>query len=129
MKKTLAVIGSAAALTMSGAGLAAAQGSSAPAETETPTEISQLAQTLCGTVDAYDYLGSIGSIAPGLEGETCAATAEEAIGLAMTGDISGALDLIRGVSDGTTDPGDGSGEGDGDVDDDDALGSDATSSS
>jgi len=136
MKKTIAVIGSAAALSFSGAGLAAAQselpfelpgaGSSGPAadatddttgddtatdetgddttgddtatdETETPAEVSQLAEQLCGAVVAVDVLGSVGTVAPGLEGEDCTATVDEAFALAQEGDIEGALDLIRGV--------------------------------
>ena len=135
MKKTIAVIGSAAALSLSGAGLAAAQselpfelpgaGSSGPAadatddttddttgdetgddttgddtatdETETPAEVSQLAEQLCGAVVAVDVLGSVGTVAPGLEGEDSTATVDEAFALAQEGDIEGALDLIRGV--------------------------------
>lgn len=120
MKKTIAVIGSAAALSFAGAGLAAAQdldpdaASGAPTETlqqdaddetgdatddeeTTPAEVSEIAQQLCGTVSEYDFLGSVGSIAPGLSGEECEANADAAVAAAMTGDIGGALDILRGI--------------------------------
>lgn len=134
MKKTIAVIGSAAALSLSGAGIAAAQselpfpipGSSDPAA-ETPVddteagegaegedentgeegtgtegeeatdEASELAAQICGAVATIDVLGSVGSIAPGLEGDDCAVTADQALALVQEGDIQGAVDLLTGV--------------------------------
>lgn len=126
MKKTIAVIGSAAALSLSGAGIAAAQselpfpipGSSDPAaETsvddteagegaegedentgeEATDEASELAAQICGAVATIDVLGSVGSIAPGLEGDDCAVTADQALALVQEGDIQGAVDLLTGV--------------------------------
>ncbi|MFL0580767.1 hypothetical protein [Dietzia sp. 179-F 9C3 NHS] len=134
MKKTIAVIGSAAALSLSGAGIAAAQselpfpipGSSdptaeAPADDttgddgaegedentgeegtgtegeETTDEASELAAQICGAVATIDVLGSVGSIAPGLEGDDCAVTADQALALVQEGDIQGAVDLLTGV--------------------------------
>lgn len=132
MKKTIAVIGSAAALSFAGAGLAAAQdgdttdqaqnpdatqvettddaetteGETADTENaETPAEVSEIASQLCGTVSAYDFLGSAEGIAPGLSGEECQANADAAVAAAMTGDIEGAIDILRGIDAGT--PGDG----------------------
>ena len=127
MKKTIAIIGSAAALSFSGAGLAAAQSDlpglesgsvgaptaeeSAIDDAETPAEVSAIAQQLCGTISAYDFLGSVGGIAPGLSGEECEANADLAISTAMTGDIAGAIDILRGID--AEIPGDGdAGEGD-----------------
>lgn len=126
LKKTIAVIGSAAALSFAGAGLAAAQselpgldaGSLSAAETtdpdtdtdtvdaladdvETPAEVSEIAQQLCGTISAYDFLGSAGSVVPGLSGDECEANADAAVAAAMTGDIAGALDILRGIEAGT----------------------------
>ncbi|PAY23861.1 hypothetical protein CEY15_06365 [Dietzia natronolimnaea] len=117
MKKTIAVIGSAAALSFSGAGLAAAQsdlpgldgldsgsvGAPTAGETdlddvETPAEVSEIAQQLCGTISAYDFLGSVGAVAPGLSGDECEANADLAISTALTGDISGAVDILRGIA-------------------------------
>lgn len=145
MKKTIAVIGSAAALSLSGAGIAAAQselpfpipGSSDPAaetpvddteagegadaddskdgeggegaDPETPEEVSQLAEQICGAVTTFDVLGSVGAIAPGLEGDDCAVTADEALTLAQEGDIQGAVDLLTGVE--VDEPGDDDEEG------------------
>lgn len=123
MKKTIAVIGSAAALTFAGAGLAAAEeaeGLNPGTETnqeqtpgendgdgddtdvpvddvDTPAEVSAIAEQLCGTISAYDFLGSTEGIAPGLSGEECEANANDAVAAAMTGDIGGALDILRGV--------------------------------
>ncbi|MGW8592850.1 hypothetical protein ACWIE7_09500 [Dietzia sp. NPDC055343] len=126
MKKTIAVIGSAAALSFAGAGLAAAQDvdtldddTGAPQgvqvettqnddepgdgengnddEVDTPEEVSDIAMQLCGTISAYDFLGSAGSFVPGLEGEECEANADAAIEAAMSGDIGGALDILRGI--------------------------------
>lgn len=123
MKKTIAVIGSAAALSFAGAGLAAAEevdaGNPADApgtqvetneepgdgengnddEVDTPEEVSDIAMQLCGTISAYDFLGSAGSFVPGLEGEECEANADAAIEAAMSGDIGGALDILRGIED------------------------------
>lgn len=105
MKKTIAVIGSAAALTFAGAGLASAQ-SELPVDTgslgategaETPEEVSGIAAQLCGTVEAYDFLGSAEGIAPGLTGEDCEANADAAVAAAFSGDIGGALDILRGI--------------------------------
>ncbi|HMT48643.1 hypothetical protein [Dietzia sp. UBA5065] len=120
MKKSMAVIGSAAALSFSGAGLAAAQsdlpgldsgslGAAEATETdetdtddaETPAEVSEIAAQLCGSISAYDFLGSVGSVVPGLTGDDCEANADLAIAAAMTGDISGALDILRGIDAGT----------------------------
>lgn len=123
MKKTIAVIGSAAALSFAGAGLAAAQDvdtldddTGAPQgvqvetneepgdgengnddEVDTPEEVSDIAMQLCGTISAYDFLGSAGSFLPGLEGEECEANADAAVQAAMSGDIGGALDILRGI--------------------------------
>ncbi|GAA3517084.1 hypothetical protein [Dietzia aurantiaca] len=126
MKKTIAVIGSAAALSFAGAGLAAAQNvdtldddTGAPQgvqvettqnddepgdgengnddEVDTPEEVSDIAMQLCGTISAYDFLGSAGSFVPGLEGEECEANADAAVEAAMSGDIGGALDILRGI--------------------------------
>lgn len=121
MKKTIAVIGSAAALSFAGAGLAAAEegdaGNPADApgtqvetneepgdgengnddEVDTPEEVSDIAMQLCGTISAYDFLGSAGSFLPGLEGEECEANADAAVQAAMSGDIGGALDILRGI--------------------------------
>ncbi|MET3860658.1 hypothetical protein ABIE38_001580 [Dietzia sp. 2505] len=139
MKKTIAIIGSAAALSFSGAGLAAAQsdlpgldsgsvGAPATGETaidgvETPAEVSDIAQQLCGTISAYDFLGSVGGVAPGLSGDECEANADLAISTAMTGDISGAIDILRGID--AEIPGDGDTDGD-DTAVDDATGDDVT---
>jgi hypothetical protein len=123
MKKTIAVIGSAAALTFAGAGLAAAQeadettgqnplGSAqteatddtdATDEVDTPAEVSDIAEQLCGTISAYDFLGSAGGVVPGLSGEECEANADAAVAAALTGDIAGALDILRGIDAGTPD--------------------------
>lgn len=120
MKKTIAVIGSAAALSFAGAGLAAAQdvdtldpegpqgvqvdttqnddeGQDTGDDVDTPEEVSAIAQQLCGTVSAYDFLGSAAGIAPGLSGEECEANADAAVEAAMSGDIGGALDILRGI--------------------------------
>ncbi|WP_295647990.1 hypothetical protein [uncultured Dietzia sp.] len=126
MKKTIAVIGSAAALSFAGAGLAAAQDvdtldddTGAPQgvqvettqnddepgdgengnddQVDTPEEVSDIAMQLCGTISAYDFLGSAGSFLPGLEGEECEANADAAVEAAMSGDIGGALDILRGI--------------------------------
>lgn len=131
MKKTIAVIGSAAALSFAGAGLAAAEDvatddqaqapettavdtdteatdttdaegdaadtEDAPDDADTPEEVSDIAAQLCGTVSAYDFLGSAEGIAPGLSGEECEANADAAVAAAMAGDIGGALDILRGI--------------------------------
>lgn len=141
MKKTIAIIGSAAALSFAGAGLAAAQeapetgadqgtetatttdeqatdqvdgedgtadeaedGTADDGETtdpETPSEVSDMAKQLCGSISAYDFLGSAEGVVPGLSGEECEANAEQAIETATAGDISGALDILRGIEAGT----------------------------
>lgn len=128
MKKTIAVIGSAAALSFAGAGLAAAQdvdtvdtdapqgvqvettqdeGEGTGAETredenddddvDTPAEVSDIAAQLCGTISAYDFLGSAGGIVPGLSGEECEANADAAVEAALSGDIGGALDILLSI--------------------------------
>ena len=113
MKKTIAVIGSAAALSFAGAGLAAAeeaddqiQGTDTTLtevteedldEVETPAEVSAIAEQLCGTISAYDFLGSAEGVVPGLSGEECEANATAAVGAAFTGDIAGAIDILRGI--------------------------------
>ncbi|WP_314036955.1 hypothetical protein [Dietzia sp. CH92] len=106
MKKTIAVIGSAAALSFAGAGLASAQsavpgldaGSLGAGETvETPAEVSEIAEQLCGTIDAYDFLGSAEGVVPGLSGEDCRANADAAIAAAFSGDIQGAIDILQGI--------------------------------
>lgn len=132
MKKTIAIIGSAAALSFAGAGLATAQDAGTPeagqatqettadgqttegetegqqagddveaTDPETPAEVSEIAQQLCGTVTAYDFLGSAGAIVPGLSGDECEANADLAVEAAMSGDIGGALDILRGIEAGT----------------------------
>lgn len=132
MKKTIAVIGSAAALSFAGAGLAAAQdvdtidtdspqgvqvettqnddgdaGEGDDGDTgedngddngdDTPAEVSEIAAQLCGSISAYDFLGSAEGIVPGLSGEECEANADAAVEAAMSGDIGGALDILRGI--------------------------------
>lgn len=126
MKKTIAVIGSAAALSFAGAGLAAAQdvdtidtdspqgvqvettqnddgdagednGDDNGDDTDTPAEVSEIAAQLCGSISAYDFLGSAEGIVPGLSGEECEANADAAVEAAMSGDIGGALDILRGI--------------------------------
>lgn len=113
MKKTIAVIGSAAALSFAGAGLAAAQEPTDPTqgadttqtettedaldEVETPAEVSDIAAQLCGTISAYDFLGSAEGVVPGLSGEACEANATAAVAAAFSGDISGAIDILRGI--------------------------------
>lgn len=125
MKKTIAVIGSAAALSFAGAGLAAAEpvdtdGTQATGETQvnqnddgentgnengegngedvdTPAEVSEIAAQLCGTISAYDFLGSAGGIVPGLSGEECEANADAAVAAALSGDIGGALDILLSI--------------------------------
>ena len=117
MKKTIAVIGSAAALSFAGAGLAAAQEATDPTqgadttqtettedalddaldEVETPAEVSDIAAQLCGTISAYDFLGSAEGVVPGLSGAECKANATAAVGAAFSGDISGAIDILRGI--------------------------------
>ena len=124
MKKTIAVIGSAAALSFAGAGLAAAQDvdtidtdspQGVQVETtqnddgdagedngddngdDTPAEVSEIAAQLCGSISAYDFLGSAEGIVPGLSGEECEANADAAVEAAMSGDIGGALDILRGI--------------------------------
>ncbi|MFD2395052.1 hypothetical protein ACFSSF_16375 [Dietzia aerolata] len=52
---------------------------------------------LCGTVSAYDFLGSAEGVVPGLTGDECEATADSAVEAAMSGDIGGALDILRGI--------------------------------
>lgn len=149
MKKTIAVIGSAAALSFAGAGLAAAQdvatddqnqtpettevdttaGETTEGETagddategttgddatedgatddvDTPEEVSAIAQQLCGSISAYDFLGSAEGIVPGLSGEECEANADAAVEAAKTGDIAGALDILKGIDAETPDEGD-----------------------
>lgn len=123
MKKTIAVIGSAAALSFAGAGLAAAeeaddqtQGADttqtetteedledALDDVETPSEVSAIAEQLCGTISAYDFLGSAEGVVPGLSGEECEANATAAVEAAFTGDIPGAIDILRGIDAGTPD--------------------------
>ncbi|AWH90894.1 hypothetical protein [Dietzia lutea] len=101
MKKTIAVIGSAAALSFAGAGLASAQsavpGLGAGENVETPAEVSAIAEQLCGTIDAYDFLGSAQGVAPGLSGEDCALNAQLAVDAAFSGDIQGAIDILQGI--------------------------------
>ncbi len=116
MKKTIAVIGSAAALSFAGAGLAAAEEATDPTqgadatqtetddttggeldEVETPAEVSDIAAQLCGTISAYDFLGSAEGVVPGLSGEACEANATAAVAAAFPGDISGAIDILRGI--------------------------------
>ena len=119
MKKPIAVIGSAAALSFAGAGLAAAQAvdtvdTDSPQgvqvettqdeyeddnldDVDTPAEVSDIAAQLCGSISAYDFLGSAGGIVPGLSGEECEANADAAVEAALSGDIGGALDILRGV--------------------------------
>ena len=117
MKKTIAVIGSAATLSFAGAGLAAAQEPTDPTqgadttqtettddalddaldEVETPAEVSDIAAQLCGTISAYDFLGSAEGVVPGLSGEACEANATAAVAAAFSGDISGAIDILRGI--------------------------------
>ncbi|USX46033.1 hypothetical protein [Dietzia kunjamensis] len=117
MKKTIAVIGSAAALSFAGAGLAAAEDADdqtqgadttqtettedalddALDEVETPAEVSDIAAQLCGTISAYDFLGSAEGVVPGLSGEACEANATAAVAAAFSGDISGAIDILRGI--------------------------------
>lgn len=129
MKKTITIIGSAAALSFAGAGVATAQSelpetgsTDAAVETyqdgddaentdpETPEEVSAIAQQLCGTISAYDFLGSVGAVAPGLAGDECEANADLAVETAMTGDIGGAIDILQGIEDGTPGDGDDTGE-------------------
>ena len=119
MKKTIAVIGSAAAFSFAGAGLAAAQDvdtldTDAPQavqvettqdevdevdgdDIDTPDEVSEIAAQLCGLVSAYDFIGSAAGVMPGLSGEDCEANADAAVAAAMSGDIGGALDILRGI--------------------------------
>lgn len=158
MKKTIAVLGSAAALSLSGAGLAAAQDggendqNTAPGATtqnetaeeqtpgdenqepgndegadddvDTPEEVSAIAQQLCGSISAYDFLGSAAGVVPGLAGEVeeCEANADLAVQTAMTGDIGGALDILRGID---TEPGEGDEGGSGSADLLESIGGDA----
>ena len=141
MKKTIAIIGSAAALSFSGAGLAAAQGLPGG---EAPTgslgapavdvgQVSELAEQLCGTIAAYDFLGSAEGVVPGLSGEECEANADLAVATALSGDIAGALDILRGIEaevpgDDVEVPGDDAtddGEVDGEAGDDAPVGEDA----
>lgn len=171
MKKTIAIIGSAAAFSFAGAGIATAQDTTDATtdngtatettetetaetqdgddqdgegqgddsdgddttETDTPEEVSTIAQQLCGTVSAYDFLGSVGEIAPGLSGEECEANADKAVEAAQTGDIAGALDILRGIDSETPDEGDDTGSaeilgslGGDDAGDDDSDGDDST---
>ena len=121
MKKTIAVIGSAAALTFAGAGLAAAEETGdqvqdpATTQTETenetevtngegvtdgadtPAEVTAIAKQLCGAISDYDFLGSAVGVAPGLSGTECEANATAAVGAAFSGDISGAIDILRDI--------------------------------
>lgn len=113
MKKTIAVIGSAAALSFAGAGLAAAQDADDRVQdtdttqtevteedlddVETPSEVSAIAEQLCGTISAYDFLGSAEGVVPGLSGDECEANATAAVEAAFTGDIAGAIDILRGI--------------------------------
>ncbi|HHX86436.1 MAG TPA: hypothetical protein GX694_14175, partial [Actinomycetales bacterium] len=64
---------------------------------EATDEASELAAQICGAVATIDVLGSVGSIAPGLEGDDCAVTADQALALVQEGDIQGAVDLLTGV--------------------------------
>lgn len=121
MKKTIAIIGSVAAMSFAGAGIATAQSelpeagsTDAAAETyqdgddgetdnpEAPGEVSSFAQQLCGSINAYDFLGSAEGVVPGLSGEECEANASLAVETAMTGDIGGAIDILRGIEDGAS---------------------------
>ena len=111
MKKTIAVIGSAAALALSGAGIASAQTNGD--ETEAPEGPSAIAEQVCGSIEAYDFLGSAAGFAPGLSGDDCAANADAAIDAAFSFEFGAALDIIRG---GVDDNGEGDGDGDGDGD-------------
>ena len=101
MKKTIAVIGSAAALSFAGAGLASAQsavpGLGAGDDVDTPAEVSAIAEQLCGTIDAYDFLGSAEGVVPGLSGEDCAVNAQAAVDAAFSGDFQGAIDILQGI--------------------------------
>ncbi|MBB1021136.1 hypothetical protein G6030_07555 [Dietzia sp. E1] len=101
MKKTIAVIGSAAALSFAGPGLASAQsavpGLGAGDDVDTPAEVSAIAEQLCGTIDAYDFLGSAEGVVPGLSGEDCAANAQAAVDAAFSGDFQGAIDILQGI--------------------------------
>lgn len=120
MKKTIAIIGSAAALSFAGAGLASAQGlpgSSAPATDA--GEVSAIAEQLCGTIDAYDFLGSAEGVVPGLTGDECEANADAAVSAALSGDIEGALEILRGI-DAETPGDDADVPGDGATDEDEA---------
>lgn len=97
MKRTIAVIGSAAALTFAGAGIASAEengngngnGNGAP-------EASPVAEQICGAIGAYDFLGSAVGIAPGLDGEECLVNADAAIDAAFSFEFGEALDILRG---------------------------------
>ena len=42
-------------------------------------------------------IGSVGGILPGLSGDECEANADAAIAAATSGDIRGALDILRGI--------------------------------
>ena len=112
MKKTIAVIGSAAALALSGAGIASAQTNGD--ETEAP-EASDTALQICGTIEAYDFLGSAAGFAPGLSGDDCAANADAAIDAAFSFEFGAALDIIRGGVDENDDDSDDNGDGGDDV--------------
>ncbi|KAA0918222.1 hypothetical protein [Dietzia sp. ANT_WB102] len=127
MKKTLAVIGSAAALSFAGAGLAVADDApttTGPDQTETtqnenaenegtedgntdgvetPAEVSEIAAQLCGTIEAYDFLGSAEGVVPGLSDEECEANADAAVAAALSGDIGGAIEILRGIDAGIPD--------------------------
>ena len=77
---------------------------------DTPAEVSAIAQQLCGAVEAYDFLGSTAGVAPGLSGEECQANADAAVAAALTGDIGGAIEILRGID--AQVPGDGDQPGD-----------------
>ena len=92
MKRTIAVIGSAAALTLAGAGIASAE----PNGDDAPTGPSDIATQICDGIDTVDLLGSAEGVAPGLSGEDCAVNADAAIAAAMSFDFGEVLDIIRG---------------------------------
>ena len=125
MKKVLATLGAAAALSAPAAGIAAAQGSAdslgapAPTTTTAPADKtdgtktdgtdpkgetdpkdpaktpSKEAESICGALRTANVTGSLAGIAPGLDGDACATAVDSVLTKLRAGDPAGALDVVR----------------------------------
>ena len=70
-----------------------------------------IAEQVCGSIEAYDFLGSAAGFAPGLSGDDCAVNADAAIDAAFSFEFGAALDIIRGGVDDNDDDSDDNGDG------------------